>query len=147
MANFITSADAVYMLTAAGVYSAPQQLQEFGADRAFATEAADIVEAILGVDGVLSFGWLPRMFTQTIILQANSPSNLVFDTIVATGVANRQPIVLSASIQFPGLGQQYNLDNGTIKSYPPINEAAKVLQPRTFGLVWGAISASPIPNV
>lgn len=144
MSGFITSADAVYMLTAAGVYSSPQQLQQFGVDRAFATEAADIAEAQLGVDGVLSFGWLPRMYMQTVILQANSPSNDVFDTIVQTGLSLRQPIILSATIQFPGLGQQYDLANGSIKSYPPIAEAAKVLQARTFSIAWGAISASPI---
>jgi hypothetical protein len=144
--GFITSADAVFMLSAAGVYSNPQQIQEFAVDRAFTTEAADIVEAQLGVDGVLSFGWLPRMFSQTVMLQANSPSGLLFDTINQTGQSLRQPIILAATITLPGIGQQYDLTNGSLKSYPPIPEVAKTLSARTFSIVWGGISASPASN-
>lgn len=140
--GFITSADAVFMLTATGVYSSPQQLQEFSADRAFTTEAADIVEDQLGVDGVLSFGWVPQKYSQTIMLQANSPSGVIFDTIYATTQAQKSPVILTATILLPAIKQKYTLTNGTLKSYPPIPESAKVLSARTFSIVWGQISGA-----
>lgn len=140
----ITSANSSFQLSAAGVFSTPQTLQGYAADDAFTTEAADIAETVLGVDGILNFGWIPFMVDMSIMIMPNSLSSTLFDQIVAAEAQNREKVILSATIQLPSIGQKYNLGNGTLKKYPPVPSARKVLQARTFGLVWGRISAGPM---
>ena len=57
--NTITSADCTFLITIAGLFTSPVQLQGFAADRAFETAAVDVAELVMGVDGNLSAGWVP----------------------------------------------------------------------------------------
>ena len=70
----ITSANAIYTLIIPDVFPAPQQLQGFATDDAFDTDASDVVEARIGVDGIASYGFTPFLVTQTIHFQSDSPS-------------------------------------------------------------------------
>src|SRR5205085_721504 len=79
-----TAADAVITLSQPILFPVPQRLQGFSADDVTDIEPAKVLEHAMGVDGVLSFGfvWAERM--QTIRLQADSASNSFFDVVNAS---------------------------------------------------------------
>ena len=74
MDTTITSANSVFTIVIAGLFPAPVQLQGYASDKAFTTEALDLAEVQMGVDGRMTAGFVPNPTKQTITLQADSPS-------------------------------------------------------------------------
>jgi hypothetical protein len=66
MAGSITAANAIFQLYIPAVFSAPQQLQGFAADDIFDTENQELVQTQMGVDGLLSGGFVFIETKQTI---------------------------------------------------------------------------------
>jgi hypothetical protein len=136
MANTITSATSVYMLSVAGVFSTAVQLQGWGVDEAFDTEAVDAAETQVGVDGFGVAGWIPREVPQTLTLIASSPSNALFDQWMAAEDAIQDILYCSATIDIPALSKRLSLAYGTLKRYTPSPNVKKVLQPRVYMIHW-----------
>ncbi len=139
MANTITSANSVFMLAINTLYPTPVQLQGYMADAAFAQESVDIAENVLGVDGIMSSGWVPRMFPQTISIMPSSPSSVIFETWAAAEDTAQEKFFCNATITLKSTGRKYSLQNGVLTNYVPIPEAGKVLRGRPFKLVWNTI--------
>lgn len=135
----ITSANAVFMLGFTGVYPVAQLLQGFMADAAFAAEAVDTAENVLGVDGIMSSGWIPRMYPQNISIMPDSPSSLIFETVQAAQDTAQEIFQAFGTVQFPATGRKYTLINGVLSNFSPMPEARKVLQGRVFKIVWNSI--------
>jgi hypothetical protein len=145
MALQLTSANVVYMLAIDSVFPSPQQLQGFGVDEAFDTEAADTAEVQLGVDGFAASGWIPRLTTQTITLMAASPSFQIFEDWVAAQDAAKTVFYANGVIHIPAIGRKYNLTQGTLTRFPAMPNAKRVLQQRQFTIIWApGIIGSPI---
>lgn len=140
----LTAANSVYMITVIGLFDAPQQLQGFAADDMFDTDAIENVELLMGVDGVLSAGWIPTQKKQTISLQADSASNLIFDAWAAAEEAAREKFIAGGIIRLPALSTSYAMVRGFLSSYRPVPPAKKILQPRQFGITWNFIQPAPI---
>lgn len=132
----ITSANAVFLLGIAGVFAPAVQLQGWGVDEAFDTEAVDAAETQLGVDGTGVSGWVPREVTQTLTLLASSASNDVFDAWIAAEDAIEDVIYATGNIRIPSTRKQYSMPQGTLKRYPTAPNARKVLMPRQFTIIW-----------
>src|SRR6266478_393292 len=75
----ITGATTIITITIPPLFSSPQQLQGFAADDVFETDPIDSIERYMGVDGIMSAGFVFVPITQHFALQADSPSNAVFD--------------------------------------------------------------------
>jgi len=140
----LTSANSVYMLSVRSLFPAPQQLQEYAADDAFSTEQVQPSEVVMGVDGVMSAGWLPTMTPQSITLQANSASAEIFDAWYAASKAVRELYYADAIITLPGLGLVYTCTKGALTGYTTIVGVKKILQPRTFTITWQSIEPAPL---
>jgi hypothetical protein len=140
----LTAANSVYMLTIIGLFNVPQQLQGFAADEMFDTEAIENVELLMGVDGVLSAGWIPTMKKQTVTLQADSPSNALFDAWATAEESAREKYIAGGIIRLPALSTSYAMVRGFLSSYRPVPPAKKILQPRQYGITWGSILPAPI---
>ena len=141
----ITSANAIFMLAVDSVFPTPQQLQGFGVDEAFDTEAADVAEVQLGVDGFIGAGWIPRLTTQTITLLASSPSFALFEQWVLAMDTTQEVFHATGSITLPAIGRIYSLPQGTLTRYPALPNARRVLQHRQFTIMWGfPITGAPI---
>lgn len=109
----ITSANAIYTITVPGLFNAPFTLKNFAADRAFETEARELAEESMSVDGFLNVGWVANAVSQTISLQASSDEASVFDSIIAAQDQARTIYRLGAVIQL----QRRSLDvNFTLKT-------------------------------
>ena len=138
----LTVANAIITMTIPGVFSAPQTLQQFSADDIFSTDVIEPVETSMGVDGTLSAGFVFVPIKWGINLQANSPSNDLFDQWYAAQVAASDVYPATISITLLGLRNTWDLINGFLSSYPPMPDAGKIAKPRKFGLTLNAISKS-----
>ena len=143
-AKTITSIDSVYMLSVAGLYDTPIQLQGYMADRAFETDAADIAELVMGVDGVLSAGYVPYLLRQTVSIMPDSPSSEIFETWIETERNNQVKLIAQGLIVLPSTGRQYTMTDGYLTSITAIPSANRVLQGRPFTITWNSISAAPL---
>jgi hypothetical protein len=136
----ITSANAIFTITIPGVFSSPQQLQGFDVDAAISNDAVDVAEDKIGVDGILSAGFIFALVPMGIHLQADSASNNIFETWLAAQKTNLTTYLASAQIVLPAIGKKYALVNGVLKRPKQISDVNRVLQARTHSLDWQSIN-------
>ena len=144
MAGSITSSNAVLMLSIQGLYDSPQQIQGFSADDVFDIENVKPAEAVMGVDGNLSAGRINVPIVQAIVLQADSPSNQIFEDWYASQIAEGDIMFSDATVQLSSVGAAYTLRNGVLTDYSPIPTAKKILQPRKYTITWESVEGAPI---
>lgn len=144
MARNITSADASFAISSADFALAATLLSGYAADAAFAMGATQTVESSLGVDGKLSFGWVPRSYEQTITFQADSPSIDLFNALVAAQDASRAVYRVNATISLKGQGKSYVLSNGAVTQHSAMPDATRTLQPQTFTITWESVKEVPV---
>jgi len=140
----ITSANSVFTITAASVFPAPVQLQGYASDKAFATEALELAEVQMGVDGRMTAGYVPNPVKQTISLQADSPSRSVFTTIIQTTKTLGEIFYLSGVISLPSTGEKFSMTRGILTTAKQIPDAQKVLQAVDYIITWESVDASLI---
>lgn len=140
----LTSANTVFMLAIVGLFDAPQSLQGFAADDIFTTADIQSTETLMGVDGILSAGYVNMPVPQTIALQADSDSNEIFDQWYQAQKVAQDVYYANASVLLPSLSKSYTLTKGALTTYPPTPNVAKILQPRRFGITWQSISPANI---
>lgn len=139
----ITAANSVYMLGVARLYPIPQQLQGYGADKAFDTDAAETAEVVKGVDGIMSAGFIPTITSQSIEIQADSPSSQIFEDWDSAQRAIKEIYFANGIIILPSVARQYVLVRGVLSSVMRVPGTRKVLQARTWIIKWDSIS--PVP--
>ena len=143
MDNFtITSANSVFTLVVAGLFPAPVQLKGYASDKAFTTEAVDLAEVQMGVDGRMTAGFVPNPVKQTITLQADSPSKDIFTAVIQAMKTAREIFYISGSISLPSTGESFALTRGILTNAKQIPDAQKVLQPVEYVITWEAINRS-----
>ena len=140
----LTAANSVITLTAPSLGLGPVQLQGFAADDVTDMEPAKVLEHLMGVDGVLSFGfvWMERM--QEITLQANSASNSFFDQINAQQEAVQDVYSLNGTVILPAIGLSFIMTNGGMETYKPMPQVQKIIRPRKYRIVWNKVVAAPV---
>lgn len=132
----ITSANSVLSIGAVGLFTIPQQLLGFGTDDAYSMADVDTSEVYIGVDGIMSYGWVPQIKAMKIHMQADSPSIGFWETIYNTQEAAQAPVALFGTLRQPSILRAYTLAIGVMSGYKPIADAKKVLQPRDFSIKW-----------
>ena len=138
----ITSANSVFTLVVAGLFPAPVQLQGYASDKAFTTEAIDLVEVQMGVDGRMTAGFVPNPVKQTITLQADSPSKDIFTALIQAMKTAREVFYVSGSIALPSTGESFTLTRGILTNAKQIPDAQKVLQPVDYVITWESVNRS-----
>lgn len=142
MDTTITSANSVFTIVVAGLFPAPVQLRGYASDKAFTTEAVDLAEVQMGVDGRMTAGFVPNPVKQTITLQADSPSKDIFTAVIQAMKTAREVFYISGTIALPSTGESFTLTRGILTNAKQIPDAQKVLQPMDFTVTWEAINRS-----
>lgn len=143
----ITSANCKLTFTVrgpAGVVVGPFTVQGYASDDAFATEAVESAIAMLGVDGIMSAGWVPRMTKQVVTLQADSPSIPLFEAWDGAQSVLRDVLFADGVLAYPGLLKAYALVKGVLTRLTPIPAGRRVLEPQVFEITWGTVQPAPI---
>lgn len=138
----ITSANSVFTLVVAGLFPAPVQLRGYASDKAFTTEAVDLAEVQMGVDGRMTAGFVPNPVKQTITLQADSPSKDIFTAMIQAMKTAREVFYISGSIALPSTGEAFTLTRGILTNAKQIPDAQKVLQPVDYIITWESVNRS-----
>lgn len=144
----ITSANSVLTITprttgligSGGAFT----VEGYASDDAFTADTVDIAEAMMGVDGKMSAGYTPYITKQTITLQADSPSIILFETIVGAQNTLRQPIFMDAVLALPAIQKSYIFKLGVMTRVTPFPAGKKVLQPVQYELSWESCVAVPL---
>lgn len=139
----LTSANSVMQLVVPGLYDTPQELQGYAADDIFSVGQVSSAESSMGLDGVLSFGWIPQIKQLTLMLQANSPSIPLMDQWIDAQEQAREVFPCSMTISVSGVNMIYNCINGGMTSQTLLPDAKKTLQPRSFVISFGKIQGQP----
>ncbi len=139
----LTSANASLALSVANLYAQPVILAGFSTDMIYNSDPMVSAEVLMGVDGVLSAGFVYNPFRFNIELQADSESNQVFDDWWSNSQQNKQAYVGTLTIILPSVKKQALLNRGFLISFPGLPDAARILRPRRFGMVWTPPVLSP----
>jgi hypothetical protein len=139
----LTAANAIISLSQATLFPTPQQLQGFAADDVTDMEQAKILDHVMGVDGILSFGFVQVERMQNITLQGDSVSNGFFDTIMLQQLAAETAYPLSGVIILPAINLMFNCVNGALETYNPMPQVRRLIQPRRYRLVWNKVLPRP----
>ena len=140
----LTAANAVITLAIAGLFDQPRSLFGFAADDIFTTDPIQKTQTVMGVDGVLSGGYTPNPVVQTFALQADSNANDMFDAWASFQDIQKDAFTAVGVIILKSVGTKYNLTRGFLTSYPPIANAAKILQARRYGITWQSVLPAPV---
>lgn len=140
MALTLTSANAVVLLGISSVFPTPQALQGFAADDVTDIDPLNSAEAVMGVDGVMSAGFVFQMVHQNISLQADSPSNDIFDFWYAFQQQVEDLAFATGTIVLPGLQKKWLLTKGTLSTYKPMPDIKRTTQPRRYSITWQSIT-------
>lgn len=143
MARTITSANATLTLNCPGVFAVPQSIEQFSVDDAWDVENVAPNEAQKGVDGVASFGHTPYLVKKKVVLQANSPSNDVFDQIRQVEDTTNEVQSISMTLVIPGISKIVNYINGALTGDMPVPPGKKVLGPQPYEMTFDRVIAAP----
>lgn len=143
MTRTITSVNSVLMLRIPTVYDTAQQIQGFGVDDAFVTDAVDASEVQVGVDGYGFAGYIPRSPRMTIRLIAASPSIDVFEDWIKAMDQLQDEIYADAVITLSSVGKKYTCYQGALMGVSTLADARRVLQNREFHVQWLPQGATP----
>jgi len=140
MTTTLTSANSVLMLGVGLVYPIPQKIEGYATDDAFAFEAAQFAQAVMGVDGRMSAGYTPQPIIQTISLQADSPSKHIFEIWLSAMKTVREVFYANGTLSIPSIKRKYTMSKGVLTQAPPVPTARAILQPMTFQITWERVT-------
>lgn len=134
----ISGATANLTIVVPPIFPTPIQIQGFAADDVYELDEIENVETLMGVDGILSGGfvWKPQM--QRITLQADSPSNEFFDNWNAQMIAGQTTYTASGVLTIPAIGLKFVQTNGFLTTYK-LPGVKKLVQPRTYRITWNNV--------
>lgn len=139
----ITSANATLMLSVAGVFSQPVQIQGFGVDDAFTMADITPTGVEMGVDGFMASGFTPVVQPFSMMLLASSPSGFFFDQWLAAMRTSSESLPANGSLSLPSIGTKYNMVNGALTSMKVGPDGKKMLMGRPFTITFQQITSGP----
>jgi len=135
----ISSANSTFALGVTGLYAVPQPLMGFDVDDAFDSDSIDVAEIKIGVDGLISAGFVFATIPVSIHLQADSPSISLFEAWYTAERAAMDKFTAFGTIVMPSVNKVYTLTNGILSKYSPMASNKKVLAARSFTVTFESI--------
>lgn len=138
----ITSANAILTLTVAGLFPTPVQIQGFSVDRAWESNATNMTESQIGVDGRKTAGFIFQIQDMTISLQGDSPSRAVFTSIRNTQRQIREVLRIDGTLDLNSTGESFVLTNGSLQTAKPLPDGQKVLSQMDYVIAFESITGT-----
>ena len=136
----LTSANAILLIGIGSIFPTPQQIQGFAADDVTDVQPLDSAEAVMGVDGILSAGFVFVPIKQGISLQADSLSNFLFDQWYNSQQQLKDLFFATGILILPGLQTKWYFTQGALTGYKPIGDVKRIVQPRKYEITWQSMS-------
>lgn len=139
----LTGASTILTLTITNLFLSPVRLQGFAADDIYDMDTIEVAETLMGADGKLSGGFVWKEIKQSITLQADSASNIIFENWYAAQVAGLTTLTANGRTNIVSTGRAYISNNGFLSTYTPAPSAGKLLKPRKYAITWNTVVAVP----
>ena len=139
----ITSANSKVKLFSA-LTPAGLSFEGYSSDAGWASEAVQIAEARMGIDGKVSFGYTPNPVPMTFTFQPDSQTIDQLNNIVTSSVVNKKPYFVQLIIEMPAIGKSFNCANGAITTAKILPDGSKVLEPQTYTITFQSVTPSPL---
>lgn len=141
----VTAADLVVTLSIPLLQglAGPVQIQGFATDEVTDIPSLKSAETMMGVDGILSAGFVFVPIPQTYALQADSASNAFFDAWWAQMQSTKSNYLALGMVKQPSISMKYIMNGGVLTGYKPMANAKRLLQPRSFEITWQNIVVAP----
>jgi len=136
----ITSANSILTMIVPGLFPVPVSIQGYSTDDAFMLDALDLAETVMGVDGRMSAGYVPKEVKLTVTLQADSASKDFFAILTQAVKTAREVFYMSATLSLPSTGEAFTFTRGILTSVEQLPSAKKMLQPQKFVITWESVS-------
>lgn len=140
----LTAANSVFMLAIPGLYPVPQKIEGYATDEAVDTEQVESAEVMKGVDGRTSAAWIPTLKKQTITIQPDSPSYVIFLNWMQANETARDHYHANATLALPSVGFKFNMTEGVLSKHTPIPGIKKILQPMKFEITWSEVTGAEV---
>lgn len=128
----ITSANSILTIGVVGLFDTPQTIQGYAPDEAFAAQAAQIGESVVGVDGKIGHGFVFSILPLEITLLPNSDSIPFFDAWINAELAAREKLLCFGVVKYPSVRKKYTFTDGGLNQHPGIIGAKKVLDNQKY---------------
>jgi hypothetical protein len=139
----LTTANSAATLIVRGLFPVPQNLQGYSTDDSFMAEDVKPGEVQMGVDGLLSAGYVPYPTEISFTFQADSPSTNMFDVVLGAQVSAKEMFIFDGTIILQGTGEKYAMTKGYLTSATPMSGGKKTLQPRKFTITFEKVTKAP----
>ena len=140
----ITSADAVLTLTQPTLFpGGPQTLSQFAVDDIYDTDSIKSIEALMGVDGFLTGGYVFNKVKYVYTLQADSPSTFVFDQWKLAQDAQEDTLPANGLMTLKSLGTKWKWTRGFLTEWSPAPNVKKLVRERKFTVEWQSVVSQP----
>jgi hypothetical protein len=144
----ITSANAKLTLTVrstSGIIVGPFTVEGYAADTGFGVEAVESAEVLMGMDGRMAGGFLPRITRFSLSLMANSPSIALMEAWDNAQKILGDVLIADGFLAAPSLGRAYALVKGVLTRLTPIPTARRTFsEPVVYEISWESVTAAPI---
>lgn len=123
----ITAANAIVLFSTDNYFPSPIRLSGFSADNIFTFGDATIGETRMGVDGLMSGGWVSHEVPFTIFLEANSESRVHLENFRASCNSRKETERVTFDVTLPSTGRRVTA-SGFMVSHSGGTNAQKLLQ-------------------
>lgn len=139
----ITSANASVQLVNA-LFPAGLKFENFAVDNGWTQELIKQIEAHMGIDGYISFGYTPSPKPISFHFQPNSATVDRLDYLVQTQDMAREAIVCQIVITLTSIKKIVTLTNGACTTNKLLPNAARVLEPMQYDFVFESGNVVPM---
>lgn len=141
----LTTANSTMTLTVPGLLPAPRNIEGYAVDDVFVSDAIEIAQTMMGVDGRMSFGYVPAIKKTTVTLMPTSPSIQLFELWGTTMMTLREALPATALVlQVPGMERVYTYTKGVLVNFKPLPDLKKLSQQVQYMIDWESITYLPI---
>jgi hypothetical protein len=138
----LTVANSAFTLIVPAVFATPVPMQAYAADDAFDAENVAPSEVLMGVDAILSGGYVPYPVKLKFVLQADSPSNFFMDAWRQAMDAAKDTFPANATIVAPSLGKIWTFTKGFLTAAMPMPAGKKLFQPQPYEITFQSITTA-----
>lgn len=139
----ITSANASVQLVCA-LFPAGLKFENFAVDNAWTQELIQQIEARMGVDGMISFGYTPSPKPISFQFQPNSATVDRLDYLVQAQDLAKEAIICQMVITLKSIKKIVTLTNGACITNKLLPNAARVLDPMQYDFTFESANVVPM---
>ncbi|MDR3049427.1 MAG: hypothetical protein LBV16_06310 [Elusimicrobiota bacterium] len=103
----------------------------YSADATFTTENVTFVETKIGVDGIMSAGYVPTIKTLTATFEASSDTIPKLDALIALCESSKTPVAVVLTFIIPAVSRKF-IVNAVLTGGNPLFNATKTLEAKEY---------------